>query len=71
MDLDTMINTNSPELKNIDKGELAIFLLQKLTPGGSEFFNDPLRCYEHIKDRFISQHKVILNLHKELKSLKT
>lgn len=66
MDLQTMILTNSPLLRNINKGELAIKLLEMLTPQGSEFYNDPLRCYHHVKDRFDSNHKMILKLKKEI-----
>ena len=65
MDIETMVLTNSPDLKKIDKGELAIRLLEMLTPQGSEFYNDPLRCYHHIKERFESNHKMIVKLKKE------
>jgi hypothetical protein len=60
MDIQTMIQTNSPELRKVDEGELAMRVLEMLTPGGSEFYNDPVRCYEHIKDRFERNHRMIV-----------
>lgn len=68
MDIQTLIQTNSPELNKVDKGELAMRILEILTPGGSEFYNDPVRCYQHIKDRFDSNHKLIIKLTKENKT---
>lgn len=35
------------------EGELALYLMAKLTPGGSEFHNDPIRCYQHVAGRLV------------------
>lgn len=34
--------------------------LEGLTPGGSEYVNDPERCAAHVRERFDSYHRVIL-----------
>lgn len=39
--------------------------LELLTPGGSEFHNDPKRCYLFVKDLIDGQHKKILSLLKK------
>lgn len=45
-------------------------LLEDLTPGGSEFVNDPQRCAEFIRDQQKSIAKVIKPLKFEIASLK-
>jgi hypothetical protein len=65
--IDTLIETDSPELRRLDKGELAVYLLQKLTPQGSEYFDDPISCYKHIKQRYHDNHQTILSFAKRLK----
>ena len=66
--IDVLLATNSPDLRSVDKGELAIYLLQKLTPSGSEFYNDPIACYNHVQRRFEDHYTSIINLHKRLKN---
>ena len=44
-------------------------LLESLTPGGSEFENDPEYCVKYIKDFQTSQHKQIVELVLEKREL--
>lgn len=44
-------------------------LLSTLTPGGSEYANDPERMVEHIRDTEHTQHRQIIKLTKEKKAL--
>jgi len=44
-------------------------LLESLTPGGSEFYNDPEYCVKYIKEFETSQHKKITTLMADKKSL--
>jgi hypothetical protein len=66
MDIETAIRTNNrEELSKFSKGEIAIRCLEMLTPQGSEFYNDPIRCFEHIQQRFDDSHKRIVGLIKK------
>ena len=66
MDLETAIRTNNRnELQKFTKEEIAMRCLEMLTPSGSEFVGDPIRCFEHIQDHFNSMHKLIIRLTKE------
>ena len=40
----------------------AMKLLEGLTPGGSEFFENPENCEAYIRRRLESQHRMILRL---------
>jgi hypothetical protein len=42
-----------------------------LTPGGSEFVDDPHYCFDYIKDYQASQHKFICKLVIEKRELRT
>lgn len=42
-------------------------ILESLTPGGSEYFNDPERCGAYIKAKIQSQHELIKSQVKRLK----
>jgi hypothetical protein len=44
-------------------------LLESLTPGGSEFFDDPEYCVKNIREHRQSQHEIIVKLVIEKKSL--
>ena len=46
--------------KSLSLQRQAMKKLESLTPGGSEFYNDPSRCHEHIKSIIEYQHKMIL-----------
>ena len=37
-------------------------LLESLTPGGSEFANDPEYCVKYVKEFEVDQHKKIMSL---------
>lgn len=45
---------------------MAMKTLESLTPQGSEYYNDPERCAQFIRDARQSQHNQILKTHKEL-----
>lgn len=47
------VNRLREETKRLDR------LFQSLTPGGSEFVNDPERCIKFAKDVQTSQHNII------------
>ena len=47
----------------------AMSYLEKLTPQGSEFVNDPKACYEHIQQRLDNNHELIKKKFKENKQL--
>lgn len=56
-ELDDLLKRGLPvvELRSqFRKGYLAIRLLDRLTPGGSEFAFDPWSCYSYIKERLES-----------------
>ena len=44
--------------------------LEKLTPGGSEFHDEPERCIKWIKDKIKNQHKRYVELKKEFIKLR-
>lgn len=44
--------------------------LERLTPGGSEFVDDPEYCFDYIRNRQESQHQTIIRLQKELNQLR-
>ena len=44
-------------------------LLESLTPGGSEFYNDPEYCVKHIREYQQNQHELIVKLVIEKKAL--
>ena len=46
----------------MSKEETAMRLLEKLTPQGSEFYNDPEFCYEYLQRVKIQRHKIIKKL---------
>ena len=50
------------EAPTIDRYESA---LQRITPGGSEFYMEPERCADFVQERSQNQHKHILRLTKE------
>ena len=44
--------------------QAAYDLLLSLTPGGSEFVNDPERCCEFVKERLAFLHRKVVELTK-------
>lgn len=38
----------------------AMKALEELTPSGSEFWEDPKRCYEYVREARSSQHKLLI-----------
>jgi hypothetical protein len=42
----------------------AYILLEKLTPQGSEFFQNPKRCFDYIKDELQRKNELIKKLAK-------
>lgn len=44
----------------MEQEQLSTRLLESLTPGGSEFVNNPQGCYGYVKQLIESQHKRIL-----------
>ncbi len=53
-----------------EKSEVWRKQLVGLTPGGSEFVDDPKRCADFVKDRRDSQHKLLIESAKELKAVR-
>lgn len=47
--------------------QAAYDLLLSLTPGGSEFVNDPERCCEFVKERISFLHRKVIELTKNKK----
>lgn len=52
-----------------ERAEAVQRLLENLTPGGSEFVDDPQRCYAFVKDRLLESHRKAVNAIKERKAL--
>ncbi len=40
-------------------------VLEGLTPGGSEYHNDPERCAAYVRDRLNQQHRLIVRFKKQ------
>lgn len=45
-------------------------LLESLTPSGSEFYHNPERCAEYVRNTLREQHELILKQQKELRELR-
>jgi hypothetical protein len=45
----------------MDEPRSAQRYLEDLTPGGSEYFDNPKRCYETVVTRLESAHRIALN----------
>jgi hypothetical protein len=44
--------------------------LEDLTPGGSEYFNNPKRCYEWVQGRLESARRLTVKAHLEANRLR-
>lgn len=64
------LNINKMERKKQYSNEELIRMIESLTPGGSEFVNDPFYCIEYIKNRTREIPKIILPFKRENERIK-
>ena len=62
--------TKRHDMKYENINKLAYDLLLSLTPGGSEFVNEPQRCFDFVKEREDFKHKKIVELTNEKKEIR-
>lgn len=64
------INLTNAMDREAEKRNLAARLLEELTPGGSEFYNDPQYCFDFVKAQLRSIPSQVLPFKKENEKLK-